>query len=102
MNSMSYKVRDVFRCKPGKAKELVERFRRTFESMKELDGFRNPQIMVDAVAGYWTVVLESEIETLAQFEKHQEEFSSRPAVREAMSGYMELVEGGHREIWRIV
>ena len=99
---MSYKVRDVFRCKPGKARELVERFKRTFKSMEEKDGFRNPQIMVDAIADYWTVVLESEVDTLAQFEKHQAEYSSRPEVREAMSGYMELVEGGHREVWRIV
>ncbi len=99
---MSYKVRDVFRCKPGKAKDLVERFKRTFESMKTMDGFRNPQIMVDAVADYWTVVIESEIDSLAQFEQHQNEFSTRPEVREAMAGYMDLVEGGHREMWRIV
>ncbi|HVE72312.1 MAG TPA: hypothetical protein VNI54_13165 [Thermoanaerobaculia bacterium] len=99
---MSYKVRDVFRCKPGKARELVERFKRTFKSMEEMDGFRNPQIMVDAVATYWTVVLEAEVDSLAQFEHHQTQYSTRPEVREAMAGYMDLVESGHREIWRIL
>jgi heme-degrading monooxygenase HmoA len=99
---MSYKVRDVFRCKPGKAKDLVEKFKKTFASMQEVDGFRNPQIMVDAVASYWTVVIESEVDSLERFEKHQNEYSSRPDVREAMAGYMDLVDGGHREIWRIV
>jgi hypothetical protein len=99
---MAYKVRDIFRCKPGKAKDLVEKFKRSMASMEQVDGFTRPQIMVDAVADYWTVVLEGEVESLAQFEKHMSEFSGRPDVREAMAGYMDLVEGGHREIWRIV
>ena len=97
-----YKVRDVFRCKPGKARELVARFQKTLASMERDDGFRNVQIMVDAVADYWTVVLEAEFESLDQFERHMSEFGTRPEVRDAMSGYMELVDGGHREIWRIV
>jgi hypothetical protein len=29
-------------------------------------------------------------------------YGSRPEVREAMAGYLDLVEGGHREIFRIV
>ena len=99
---MSYKVRDVFRCKPGKAKELVARFKETVPAMEREDGFRNVQLMVDVVADYWTVVLEAEFDSLAQFEKHLGEFGTRPEVRTAMAGYMELVEGGHREIWRIL
>ena len=97
-----YKVRDVFRCKPGKAKELVTRFKAVIPSMEKDDGFKHVQLMVDAVAEYWTVVLEAEFEALEQFERHMSEFGSRPEVREAMSGYMDLVDGGHREIWRIV
>jgi quinol monooxygenase YgiN len=95
-------VRDVFRCKPGKAKELVERFRKTIPAMEQLDGFRNIRLMVDLVADYWTVVLDAEVPDLAHFERHSQEFGSRPDVREAMAGYMDLVEGGHREIWRLV
>ena len=96
---MAYKVRDVFQCKPGKARELVEKFKGTMSSM---GGDAKPQIMVDAVAGYWTVVLEAEVESLGDFEKRMAEFSARPEVQQAMAGYMDLVEGGHREIWRIV
>lgn len=33
-----YVVRDVFRCKPGKAKAVAEKFQKTVSSMKELDG----------------------------------------------------------------
>lgn len=97
-----YVVRDVFRCKPGKAKLLAEKFKRTIPSMEKLDGFKSCKVMVDAVAGYWTVVLEAEVESLAQFEGHMATFGARPEVREALQGYMDLVDGGHREIFRIV
>lgn len=95
-------VRDVFRCKPGRAKELAERFKRTFPSVEEHDGFRNCRVLVDAVGEYWTVVLECDFERLDDFERHSREFSSRPEVRAALTGYMELVIEGKREIYRIV
>ena len=97
-----YVIRDVFRCKPGKAKFLAEMFKRTIPSMEGLDGFRNCRVMVDSVAGYWTLVLETEVESLSQFEVHMASFGARPEVQEAMNGYMDLVDGGHREIFRIV
>lgn len=97
-----YVVRDVFRCKPGKAKELAARFKQLIPEMERDDGFKNGKVMVDAVADYWTVVVEAELESLAQFETHMAEFSQRQEVREVMAGYMELVEGGHREIYRVV
>ena len=97
-----YKVRDVFRCKPGKAKELVARLKQTIASTEREDGFRNSQILVDFVADYWTVVWEAEFESLRHFEQHMAEYGNRAEVREAMAGYMELVDSGHREIWRIV
>jgi heme-degrading monooxygenase HmoA len=96
-----YVVRDIFRCKPGKAKELIGKFKKTVKSMEQLDGFSNIRILVDVVADYWTVVLESDVATLEQFESHMRDFGARPEVREAMEGYMELVEGGRREIFRI-
>jgi hypothetical protein len=46
-------------------------------------------------------VLESDVATLEQFEQHLREWGARPEVRDAMEGYMELVEGGRREIFRI-
>lgn len=95
-------IRDVFRCKPGKAKELAERFRKLVPSMEEHDRFTNCRVMVDAVAAYWTVVVEAECESLGDFETHMTAFGQRAEVREILSGYMDLVEGGHREIYRLV
>lgn len=97
-----YKVRDVFRCKPGKAKELVARLQKTIASTEREDGFRNSQILVDLVADYWTVVWEAEFDSLSDFEQHMTHYGSRPEVQEAMTGYTELVDSGHREIWRVV
>jgi len=94
-----YLVRDVFRTKPGMAKELVKKFKQVFPHM-ESTGFSKPRIMTDAVAGYWTVVIEGEVPSLAEFEKH-EGFTSKPEVREIMMGYMDLVQTGYREIFKI-
>ena len=97
-----YLIRDVFRCKPGKARQLVEKLRATIPSTEREDGFRNNRLLVDAVANYWTVVWEAEVESLEQFEHHLKHYGSRPEVGQAMAGYLELVESGHREIFRIV
>lgn len=97
-----YVVRDVFRCKPGKAKDLANRFKQLIPAMERDDHFRNCKVMVDAVSTYWTVVLEAEFEELAQFEQHMAEFSGREEVKAVMAGYMELVDGGHRELYRLM
>ena len=97
-----YLIRDVFRCRPGKAGELARRFKETIPSMEAEDGFRNCRVMVDYVASYWTVVIESDVDDLDQFVRHQATYGTRPEVRAAMEGYMELVQEGHREIYRIV
>ena len=99
---MAYLIRDVFRCKPGHATALVDVFRRVAGVFEREDGFRNTRILVDFVAPYWTVVLEAELDTLAAFDEHMATYASNPEVREAMAGYLEHVEGGHREIFRIV
>jgi len=67
-----------------------------------MEGFRAGRVMVDAVAGYWTVVLETEVESLDQFEREMATFGSLPEVQKNMEGYMDLVLGGKREIFRII
>ncbi len=95
-------IRDVFRCKPGKARALAEKIKAAIPSMEREDGFRNCRVMMDAVATYWTVVLQAEVDSLDAFEGHLRDFGSRADARAALEGYMELVEGGQREIYRMV
>ena len=94
-----YLIRDVFKCKPGMAKELVKKFKQTIPFM-EVQQFNNVKIMTDVVSNYWTVVLEGEVNSLAEFENHKG-FTSQPQVKEIMAGYMDLVDSGCREIFKI-
>lgn len=94
-----YLIRDIFQCKPGMAKELVKKFKQTIPFMEE-QHLKNVRIMTDIVSNYWTVVLEGEVKNLAEFENHKG-FTSQQKVKEIMAGYMDLVEGGRREIFQI-
>jgi hypothetical protein len=96
-----YVVRDVFRCKPGHSKSVAEKFKKSFALMEKTQGGGSARVLVDYVTNYWTVVMEIEVESLAEFERQMTEYSSSVEFRELMKGYMDEVEGGHREIFRI-
>ncbi len=93
-------IRNVFRCRPGKAGAVAEKFRAAHELMR--DTGIEPRIMIDEVADFWTVVVEVEVEDLAEFGRVMHERGSREDVKAAMSGYLEMVESGRREIYRVV
>ena len=60
------------------------------------------RVLVDEVATFWTVVIETETEDLASFEKLLRERGSRQDVKDAMAGYMDHVQEGYREVFRVV
>lgn len=91
-------IRNVFKCKPGQAKNVIERFQKSMSLMENT----NQRILVDHIADFWTVVLEIEVESLAGFEQQFREYGERADVQEAMSGYLDSVESGRREVFRIV
>ncbi len=93
-------VRDVFKTKPGKTKDLVQRFKKALPLMKS-DGIHNSRVMTDIVAGYWTVVIETEADDLAVFEKRMRSSSPKPEVGEIMKGYMDSVDTGYGEIFKV-
>jgi len=93
-------IRDVFTTKPGKAGELVKKFKAVIPYM-EKEGLKNTKVMTDLVANYWTVVIESEAEDFSNFEKEVRSFTSKPEVKEIMKDYMSLVEGGYREVFKL-
>jgi len=96
-----YVVRNVFKCKPGKAGELAKKMRETRPLMQKL-GAGNSRVMVDAVASFWTVVSEIEVSDLAAWEKALNDRAANEEMGKAMAGYMDLVEGGYREVFRLV
>jgi hypothetical protein len=94
-----YVVRNVFKAKPGKAKELVAKFKQA-ERFMQGEGVVKSRILTDTVSGFWTVVTEMEIPNLATLDRWSGS-STTPEIRDAMKDYMTLVEGGHREIFKI-
>jgi len=97
-----YIVRDVFNCKPGHSRSVAERFKKTLPLMKGMKGFISGRVLLDSVAAYWTVVLEVEIENLGDHEAQMKEYASNPQMQEAMKGYMDEVNGGYREVFKVV
>ena len=95
-----YVIRNVFKCQPGKSKALIEKFKATHDLMRS-DVPLDDRILVDEVAGFWTVVVEVNVESIADFEDRMRERGSREDVQQAMAGYMDLVDGGYREIFRL-
>ena len=93
-------VRNVFQCKPGQANALIDRFNAVIPIMTEGGEIRRGRLLVDVVAPFWTVVFEFEVENFEAYER-MNSGPVREEVREAMEGYTELLQSGHREIFRI-
>jgi hypothetical protein len=93
-------IRETFRCKPGKAGALIEKFK-AMNELSEKRGLRTSRILVDAVSTYWTVVAEFETENLTAFEKEMENYASDEELGAVMAGYHDLIDGGHREVFRV-
>jgi hypothetical protein len=93
-------IRDVFRARAGKGKELIAKFKRAGDFMPKED-IHARRILSDTVAGYWTIVMETEVEKLDTYFQMLNTRPSNPKAEEAMKGYTDLVEGGYREILHV-
>lgn len=94
-----YLIREVMHCKPGKVRAMVEKFQALGEVMEAM-GFEPFRLYTD-VSGerFWTVVAESEAETLDEFRETEAAVMGSEEAREAMAGYHDLVQEGRREIY---
>jgi hypothetical protein len=96
-------IRELFTAKPGQASKLARLFKKAFGEDQ------NVRVMTDMVGNYNTVVVEMQIESLAEFEKQMEEYKSGkpdprmdPKVAEEMSKYTEMYLTGRREIFQVI
>ena len=97
-----YLVREVFTAVPGKASKLAQMF-------KKMAGSMNARVMTDMVGPYNTVVMEMEVESMAQWEQQMKDHQSGKGMeemdeetKEGMSHYFEMYQSGRREIYKIV
>jgi hypothetical protein len=93
-------IRDVFRAKAGKGRELVNKFKAAEQFMPK-EGVRGRRMLTDVVTDYWTIIMETEVENLDSYFQMLGTRPSNPRAEQEMKGYTDLVEGGRREILRV-
>ncbi len=96
-----YQIRDVFKAKPGRAKDLVKMFKQAVPHFEKTEGAKNFKVLTDIVSTYWTVVMESETDDIGSFINNLRSATMSDELKDIMKGYMDCVEGGHREIFMV-
>ena len=96
-----YVIREIVRCKPGKVRQMVEKFRAISNVMKDMG--QEPLRLLTDVTGeaFWTIVAEAKVETIDSFFAMEQQLMANDALRKAMADYHDLVDRGRREIYRI-
>ena len=96
-----YVVREVLHCKPGKVRQMVEKFRAISTMLTELG--HEPLRLLTDVSGepFWTIVAEARVDTVDQFFSLEQQLMANEALRNTMADYHDLVESGRREVYRI-
>ena len=94
-------IRDVFNCKPGKVRPMVDKFK-AMAKLSEKMGMGKTRIMTD-VSGehFWTVVSEFEVESFDEFMKMGSDPDEMKEFEKIMKDYHDLVDHGRREIYRV-
>jgi heme-degrading monooxygenase HmoA len=96
-----YLVMNIFHAKPGKAKALVETFKKAMPMVESAGLAKNTRILTDTASTFWTVVIESEVEDLNAYMDMAKTLSQKPEFAEIAKNYAEYATGGHREIFKI-
>ena len=91
-------VRDVFQARYGKGGELVELFK---AARKELSQEYAQRILSDASGPFFTIVTETEVASLAEWEKLIREVFSSPEFAKWFERSLPLIESGRREFYNI-
>jgi hypothetical protein len=96
-----YVVREVLHCKPGKVRQMVEKFRAISHALREMG--QEPLRLLTDVTGeqFWTVIAEAEVKQIDDFFTFEEKLMANETLRKTMADYHDLVESGRREIYRI-
>ena len=96
-----YVIREVLHCKPGKTRQMIEKFRSISTALKDL-GHAPMRLLTDASGEpFWTIVAEAQVEKIDDFFAVEQKLTANEAVRKAMADYHDLVDSGRREILRI-
>jgi hypothetical protein len=92
-------VRSVFQAKYGKGGELVALFKEAREALGPLA--TGDRILTDASGSFFTVVTETEVESLAEWERRSAEVFAQGEFGDWFARMVPLVESGGREFYNI-
>lgn len=98
-------IREVFYCKPGKVRPMVDKFLRMSE-LNEKAGMGKFRVMTDfAGERYWTIVSEIEVPNMQEFEEMMNGKGMTPELmkqfEEVMKDYHDFIDHGRREIFKV-
>ncbi len=91
-------VRETFTARPGMASKLATMLKNTVAAQP---GAR-VRVLTDHVGTFNSVVMETEVADLNEFDRRMKEYAERPDVREQMKGYHNMYLTGGREIYRVI
>jgi hypothetical protein len=94
-----YVVRETLLAKPGMASKMAKAFKSMADMVK---GRYTIRVMTDVIGPFNTVVFDTEVATLDDLKKLEEELMGRDDVREAMKGYTDMYLTGKREVFQLV
>jgi len=89
-------VRNTFTAKPGLAGKLIAQMK----DVASAGNLRNLRFLTDVTGDFNTVVMEHEVESLAELEALMQKYATDPQMREKAKGYTELWQTGRRELLR--
>ena len=94
-------VHDIFVCKPGNAGKSAKMFKEVMAGDKAL-----VHILTDLTGQYHRVIMVSQYDNLAAWEKAQEAYMNptpeMKAMMEKMKGFQDMYNTGSREIYKVM
>jgi hypothetical protein len=94
-------IRNVFHLKFGKAKEAKALIAENQKMMKKYE-YPPARFLTDITGPFYVLVMEMNVESLAEFEKTSREMMKAPEFGEWYNKFTPLVESGFREIFSVV
>jgi hypothetical protein len=96
-----YVIREVLHCKPGKVRQMVEKFKAISAVLTDMG--QQPMRLLTDVTGepYWTIVAEANVEKIDDFFSIEQKLMANESLRKTMADYHDLVQDGRREIFRV-
>ena len=96
-----YVIREVLNCKPGKVRQMVEKFKQISTVMRDM-GHEPLRLLTDVTGEpFWTIIAEANVEKIDDFFAVEQKLMANEVLGKAMADYHDIVASGRREIYRI-